>query len=308
MKNFDVNLLKVLEVLLQEKSVTAAACRLHLSQSAVSKQLAKLRETFHDPLFERAPHGLRPTPKALSLAPNIHQILRQVEQLTRPEDFDPASSRRKFYIDLVETAYTLTYPDFIPKMLEQAPEVSLISRTWNDDSLNQLLRCEIDLGIGIFEWDERSEMHYRTIPNELNYYLLGRDYPVCLMRKDHPSLQEEWNLETFLKYRHIEVSIGGLRRWLLEEVLALQNRHVDIAINMTDFRTAIKLCENSDLLMCYPSYPTHELQETSNLIVRPIPIHLDAGGYVLLWHRHFELDLSHQWLRELIIHGVKKLD
>jgi len=246
-KNFDVNLLKVLEVLLQEKSVTAAACRLHLT------------------LFERAPHGLRPTPKALSLAPNIHQILRQVEQLTRPEDFDPASSRRKFHIDLVETAYTLTYPDFIPKMLEQAPEVSLISRTWNDDSLNQLLRCEIDLGIGIFEWDERSEMHYRTIPNELNYYLLGRDYPVCLMRKDHPSLQEEWNLETFLKYRHIEVSIGGLRRWLLEEVLALQNRHVDIAINMTDFRTAIKLCENSDLLMCYPSYPTHELQETSNV-------------------------------------------
>lgn len=67
LKRLDLNLLPVLEILLEEQSVTAAAARLHLSQSAVSKQLTRLREVFDDPLFERTAYGLKPTPKALSL-------------------------------------------------------------------------------------------------------------------------------------------------------------------------------------------------------------------------------------------------
>ena len=73
MSRFDYNLLNVLDVLLEEQSVTAAAARLHLSQSAVSKQLAKLREVFDDPLFERTSHGLRPTPRAKQLAPELRK-------------------------------------------------------------------------------------------------------------------------------------------------------------------------------------------------------------------------------------------
>ena len=84
MNHFDYNLLRVLEVLLEEQSVTAAASRLHLSQSAVSKQLAKLRETFDDPLFERTAHGLRATPRAMQLAPQLRQVLQQLCDSTTP--------------------------------------------------------------------------------------------------------------------------------------------------------------------------------------------------------------------------------
>jgi DNA-binding transcriptional LysR family regulator len=117
-KNFDVNLLRVLAVLLEERSVTAAASRLYLSQSAVSKQLAKLRETFDDPLFDRQSKGLHPTPKALSLAPSIHEVLRQIDQLAIPSKFEPEKSQRTFTFDLVETAYTVTYSRFMPSLLK----------------------------------------------------------------------------------------------------------------------------------------------------------------------------------------------
>lgn len=114
LKRLDLNLLPVLEILLEEQSVTAAAARLHLSQSAVSKQLTRLREVFDDPLFERTAYGLKPTPKALSLAPELRQCLQQLAQFTRPDTFEPALSQRQFRMHLVETTYSLTFPHFMP--------------------------------------------------------------------------------------------------------------------------------------------------------------------------------------------------
>lgn len=300
-KNFDVNLLRVMAVLLEERNVTAAADRLCLSQSAVSKQLAKLREVFDDPLFERTSREMTPTSKALSLAPNIHEVLKQIDQLTIPSTFEPNKSRRRFNIDLVETAYTVAYPYFMPSLLKQAPSISITSRTWNEDSLVFLLRREIDFGITIFEWDERAKSHVKSIPDELNYIELVRDHPVCLMRKGHPALNEDWNIDTFLKYRHLQVTIGGISGWLLKEILSSENRQLDNAVNMSDVPSAVKLCEQSDLLMCYPETSVKVLNMDTNLIVKPIPVKLDSGGYFLLWHRHFENDPSHKWLRELII-------
>ena len=307
MKNFDFNLLTVLEVLLEEQSVTAAAARLHLSQSAVSKQLSKLRETFDDKLFERTAYGLRPTPKAKQLAPELRRVLNQVEQLTRPSEFDPSMSRRKFRIELVETAYSFTYPNFMPELLKQAPNVSIDSKTWHSHSMDKLLRCETDMGIACREWDERSLLHMKNLPEELNYTELTRDHSVCLVRKDHPLLKEEWNLDTFLKYRHLQVTFGGIAQWLLDDVLQIKHLKRDIAINLTDFNSAMQLCEKSDLILCSPAKYAKEMLGHYQLITLPVPTKLVPGAYVLLWHRHFDLDPSHRWLREMIIESVQQV-
>ncbi|MGF1714739.1 LysR family transcriptional regulator [Photobacterium chitinilyticum] len=304
MNHFDYNLLRVLEILLEEQSVTAAASRLHLSQSAVSKQLAKLRETFDDQLFERTAHGLRATPRAMQLAPQLRQVLQQLDQFTRPSSFDPSLSQRVFRIDLVETAYSLTYPFFMPDLLAQAPNITLNSQTWNQESIANLLRCDIDMAICTREWDERSQLHINTIPGELNYIELVRDRPVCLIRKEHPLLQETWDLATFLKYRHLQVTFGGIEHWLLDEVLSLQHLKRDIAVNMTDFYSAMSLCEQSDLILCAPARYTAKMSQHFDLLTLDVPVMVEPGGYVLLWHKHFELDPSHRWLRELIINNV----
>lgn len=308
MNHFDYNLLRVLEVLLEEQSVTAAASRLHLSQSAVSKQLAKLRETFDDQLFERTAHGLRATPRAMQLAPQLRQVLQQLDQFTRPSTFEPSLSQRVFRINLVETAYSLTYPFFMPDLLSKAPNITLNSQTWNHQSIDKLLRCEIDMAICSREWDERSPVHIKNIPSELSYVELVRDYPVCLIRQEHPLLQEEWDLTTFLKYRHLQVTFGGIEQWLLDDVLSLQHQQRDIAVNMTDFYSAMSLCEQSDLILCAPAKYAAKMARYFNLCMLDVPIEVEPGAYVLMWHKHFELDLSHRWLREMIAESVNTSD
>lgn len=297
----DMNLLLCLHVLIEERSVSKTAERLFLSQSAVSKQLTKLRSLFDDPLFERESKGLFPTPKATSLAPKIHQILLQVEQLTVPDIFEPKYSDRTFNIDLVETAYTAIYPKFMPNALAEAPNITVNSTTWSSETFKRLLKREVDFGIGIFELDERASTHIQNIPFELNYVELLQDYSVCLMRNDHPVLQEEWNLQAFLKHRHIQLVTGGVGDWLLLEVLQAKQLQINKAANVSDITSAVKLCKQSDLLMCYPYNSVRDYIESGELVMKPIPIELVPGGLFLLWHRYFDSEPSHKWLRELIV-------
>lgn len=305
MKRLDLNLLPVLEVLLEEQSVTAAAARLHLSQSAVSKQLTRLREAFDDPLFERSAYGLKPTPKALSLAPELRQCLQQLAQFTLPDSFDPALSERQYRLALIETTYSFSFPYFMPEILRQAPKVSITAQTWQRDTLERLQRCEIDLAIGCREWDERSPIQVRQLPEDIRYAELVQDYSVCLMRKGHPALNQHWDLNAFLRYRHLQVAFGGIEHWLLDDALQLEGHQRDIALNMTDFPSAITLCEQSDLILCAPAKYALPLIENRQLTYLEQPLALVPGSYLLMWHKHFELDPSHQWLRELIINSVK---
>ncbi|MGF1737052.1 LysR substrate-binding domain-containing protein [Photobacterium satsumensis] len=297
----DMNLLICLYVLLKERSVSRAADKLYLSQSAVSKQLTKLRQVFDDPLFERESKGLLPTPKALALEVRLQKILLQVDQLSDPDLFEPQSSTRSFNIDLIETAYSTIYPRFVPAALAEAPNISINSRDWNENSIQRLQKREVDFGIGIFEWDNRAKTHVQTIPDSLSYVELVRDASACVMRRGHPALQEEWSLETFLNYRHIQVVTGGVTSWLLHEVLDSKRLKINNAVNMSDIASAVRLCEKSDLLTTYPYECVREFVDSADIVIKRLPLDLEPGGQFLLWNKQFDNDPSHKWLRELII-------
>jgi DNA-binding transcriptional LysR family regulator len=304
LRQLSFNLLRVLEILLEEQNVTAAAIRLNLSQSAVSKHLARLREIFDDQLFDRTAQGLKPTPRAKELAPPLRQILQQMEQITRPAAFDPSLSRRRFSIDVLETAYSLTFPLFMPGLLKQASNIRINTQTWSKDSLDKLLGCELDLAIACREWDERSPLHMQYLPQELSYVELIQDHPVCLVREGHPATTEEWHLDTFLKYRHLQVTFGGMSRWLLDDVLNMANKSRDVAVDMPDFHSAMSLCEQSDLILCVPSKHAAKMAKHFKLKTLSVPVEMAPGVYLLLWNKHFDKDTGHQWIRDLIVKSV----
>jgi DNA-binding transcriptional LysR family regulator len=302
----DLNLLKVLQVLFDELSVTAAASRLNLTQSAVSKHLAKLREMFSDKLFERTAQGLKATPRAIELAPQLGLIIRQVDQLIRPTEFEPILSNRQFRLHLIDMAYSFTIPFFMPNVITKAPNVSLKTKAWNSSSIDKLLDCEIDMAIACREWDYRAPLNMKNIPSELDSIELFREHSVCLVRENHPALSQQWGLDTFLKYRHIQVAVGGKESWILDDVLKTKNLCRDKAIDMPDFHSAMSLCEKSDLILCCTTRYAEKLATSFKLKVLSIPIDIEPGSYVLLWNKHFEHDLGHQWLRELIISNINK--
>ena len=127
----DLNLLVILQVLLEENSVTRAANRLHVSPSALSKSLTRLRNSLEDPLFTRTAHGLKPTAHALQLKAQLPNLLQSLYQLTLAPSFNPLNSDRHFSISMVESAYALLYRPIINASTEYT-----LRYLWLDEEFN----------------------------------------------------------------------------------------------------------------------------------------------------------------------------
>lgn len=303
--NFDLNLLKVLNVLIEEKSVTKTAERLYVTQSAVSKSLAKLRTVFSDPIFIKNGKTLHPTPKALDLASQLKPIMQAIDKMAMPVEFDPASCERKFKFDMMEVAYAITLPEFMPTLLDTAPNVKLETNTWNDATINKLQNCDIDFAIKCMETDTRSINHISTLPTDLNYAELSRDHATCVVRKGHVAENGSWNINDYLQLNHIQVTGGGNRHWLVDEILIQQGLERNIVLEVPDFHSAFKLCENTDLVLFAPLKQVECIVDNYQLTTIDIPVAMQSGVYVIIWNRYFDQDPEHQWMRELVIANSK---
>lgn len=303
----DLNLLICLKVLIEELNVTRAAHRLCLSQSAVSKSLAKLRTQFYDPLFVRNAHGLTPTPKALFLKPKLESLIHQLEQITQPEEFAPETSSYRFQIAAVESVYPLILPHFLPAIFSQAPGVTISTHAWSDTTFKMLQRGELDLGITGKDIDINDAKLTMYPPNDICEAEIYRDNQMCLMRNDHPVLQQPWNLDSYLAHRHVQVRCDGNERWLLDYRLADIGKERDIAIMVPDFNSAASLCSYTDFIFTAPSHFVKLASEQLNLTVRPLPMEFPPMAYTLFWHRDRENDLALTWLRQIIKEKTESL-
>ncbi|MBD8514781.1 LysR substrate-binding domain-containing protein [Photobacterium sp. WH77] len=307
----DLNLLVCLHVLLQECSVTRAAQRLFLSQSAVSKSLARLREQFDDALFVRSAHGLLPTPRAKVLQPVLEKLLQDIENLTEPTEFVPQNSHRHFKMSLVESAYPLLMPRFLGEIFSQGPNILLDTHAWEPDTFDKMLRGEIDFGITGKDLNPHDAQLTLMPPKGIIFQELHRDTQRCIVRPGHPVLalveQGEWTQANYLLQRHIQVRCGRDDRWLLDYKLAEQGLQRDIAMYVPDFNSAASLCTHTDLIFTAPSHFADYVAAQLNLVVLPLPTPLPAMAYTLFWPQHQENDPGHCWLRQIIINGCREL-
>ncbi|WP_434357615.1 LysR family transcriptional regulator [Parasalinivibrio latis] len=297
----DLNLLVCLHVLLDECHVSRTAERLHLSQSAISKNLAKLRDIFEDPLFTRAAHGIKPTPKALLLAPKLREALGHLEQLTRPDIFSPQNSKRQFRLSLVESTYPLLLPQFVGELFEQAPGITVSAEPWQANTFSEMTRGVIDLGITGKDLSPEDASLTMMPPEDIHSVKLYLDNQVVLMRAGHPLLKADWTEQTYLSARHVQVRCAGSDRWLLDYKLADNGLQRDIAMYVPDFNGAASLCTCTDLLFTAPKHFAEYIAPRLNLVVLPLPIPLPPMAYTLFWHRQNDDDPGHTWLRQLII-------
>lgn len=303
--HFDLNLLRVMDVLIEEKSVTKTAERLFVTQSAISKSLAKLRIIFSDPIFIKNGKELVPTPKALDLAQQLKPIMQGIDKMAFPNEFDPSQCERRFKFDMMEVAYAITLPEFMPTLLEIAPKVKLETNTWNDATINKLQSCEIDFAIKCMEMDTRSINHISTLPSDLNHAELSRDYATCVVRKDHPVVTGNWTIDDYLKLNHIQVTGGGNRHWLVDEILMQQGVERNIVLEVPDFHSAFKLCENTDLVLFAPYKQVECIVDNYELTTIDIPVEMQNGVYVIIWSTYFDHDPAHKWMRDLVISTTK---
>ena len=286
----DLNLLFTLDVLLAEGSVARAAQRLRLSPSAMSRALARLRETTGDPLLVRAGRGLVPTPRALELRERVGQLVQDGEAVLRPaEKLNLKQLVRTFTLRTSEGFVESYGPDLIARVSLEAPGVRLrfVQKPNKDNA--PLRDGTVDLETGVV---------WNTTAPEVRAQALFRDRFIGVVRMGHSLSQGKITPSRYATGKHICVSRGGLDKGPIDEALAPFGLEREIVTIVGSFSTALALARASDLIASVPERHTGNLRAGMQSFT--IPVVMAEVTVSLLWHPRLDADPGHRWLRQCV--------
>ena len=283
----DLNLLITLDVLLTEGSVARAAQRLRLSPSAMSRALARLRETTGDPLLVRAGRGLVPTPRALELREHVSRLVQDAEAVLRPaEQLDLKQLVRTFTLRTSDGFVENFGPALIARVSEEAPGVRLhFVQKLNKDSA-ALRDGSVDLETGVVGGTTSPEVRSRA---------LFEDRFIGVVRMGHPLNQGQVTASRYAAGKHILVSRRGLDKGPMDEALEALGLEREITTIVGGFSAALALARASDLIATVPAQHTRNLR--AGLHSFDLQFDLPPITISMLWHPRMDADSAHRWLR-----------
>ncbi|MCD7037005.1 LysR family transcriptional regulator [Pseudomonas sp. MAFF 311096] len=283
----DLNLLVTLDVLLAEGSVAGAARRLRLSPSAMSRALARLRETTGDPLLVRAGRGLVPTPRAVELREQVSRLVQEASAVLRPlHTLDMAQVERTFTLRTSEEFVENVGAALLARTAREAPGVRLrfIHKTDKDSAL--LRDGSVDLETGVVDPAASPEVLTQA---------LFRDRLVGVVRSGHALSQGDVSARRYAEGQHVYVSRRGQDRGQIDDALEAQGLTRQISTIVAGFATAIALARDTDLIASVPERYT--LHQREGLHRFELPVALPTFTVAMLWHPRLDADLAHRWLR-----------
>jgi DNA-binding transcriptional LysR family regulator len=288
----DLNLLVAFDALLTERSVTRAAARIGLGQSAMSHNLARLRTLFGDELLTRGADGMRPTPRALALADPVRVTLSQIQAaVLQREAFDPSTADRVFKIGLADSIEVAVIPGLVARLRQEAPGVGLRLRSINRISiLGELDAGTLDLGIGVFN---QGQIHHKRRP-------LYTDSFICLFNPAQLNLCPPISLEDYLRVPHVLTSLTEDTHGAVDEALAKRKLKRIIALTTPGFLAVPFVVRRAPVITTMPSKLARYFAEAFGLATSPAPIELPTFTISLLWHASFDQDPGHLWLRQTV--------
>lgn len=285
--------------------MTRTAKRMNVSPSAVSKSLAKLRAWFDDPLFVKTPLGLSPTPLMTSMEQDLADWMQMGNQiLDKPHHIMP--SGLKFELAAETPLLMILFNSLSQQIYQRYPQALIRLRNWDYDSLDAIIRGEVDIGFCGRETHPRSREQLSQLPWYIDFEVLFTDLPQVWLRADHPALDEEWNLATFLRYPHINISWEQSDTWALDDVLHDLGHKRTVALTLPGFEQSLFMAAqpNHTMLATAPRYCHHyNRQHHLSLVSRPLPLEpilleKTRVPFTLLWHKRNSDNPKIVWLRE----------
>lgn len=287
----DFNLLITLDAVLAEGSVARAAQRLRLSPSAMSRALARLRETTGDPLLVRAGRGLVPTPRALELREKVSQLVQEAEAVLRPAETPNLKQlARSFTLRTSEGFVENFGAELIARVNAEAPGVQLCFLQKPDKDSKPLRDGTVNLETGVVEDSTSPELRTRA---------LFRDRFIGVVNIEHPLSQGEMTLERYMAGKHIHVSRQGLAKGQIDEALSALELERNIATIVGGFATAVALARTSDLIASVPERHTGNLRAGMHSF--SLPVATPEFTVSMIWHPRMDADPVHRWLRSLLL-------
>lgn len=292
----DLNLLVVFDAVYRTRSTTRAGEELHVTQSAVSNALRRLRELLGEPLFIRTARGVVPTDAALRIAAPVHEALvRLQDALEKPGRFDPRRAQRSFRFYVSDAGQLVGLPRLLAQLWARAPQMKVETVATSPREARMLMQQgEIDLAFGHF--DGFDEGFFRERLFEERY--------VCLVRDDHPKIRGRIALAQFFDSPHAvyrpTAGSHGFFESTVDKLFAEHGRTRNVALRLSHGLGIAEIVRRTDLLASLPSRLAQEVVKGGGLRILQAPFASPKFDICLYWHAHRQDDEAHAWLRALI--------
>lgn len=289
-KKFDYNLLVIFEAVLKERSVSAAADAVGLTQPAVSAALARLRATIGDPLFVRTNRGMEPTLRAQALSGTIVKSLEDIRQsILQPARFDPTTSTKTFTLLLQDVGETVFLPPLLTYTERNAPRIKFSAPQFDSNEHGEaLVSGTADLAIG----------YYPHLKTPFHHTSLFETTFSCLVRVDHPTIKKRLSVRQFVTAKHVIVSRRG--SIVLDRLLDRKKIAINDAVRVQHFTAVPTIISQTDMIAIMPSKLASNYARTGAFQVLSLPFEAPTIEICQYWHRRNEHDPGTQWLRNTL--------
>lgn len=296
LRNIDLNLLLVFDMIYRARNTTRAAEQLHLTQPAVSNALKRLRLQFDDVLFVKTATGMAPTPRADAIAVLIDEGFASIRLAVQAgQAFDPATSVRTFRLYVSDIGQSVFIPPLAAKLRKLAPHISLATQYVPLETAQQMMKLgQLDLAIGNF-----TGLHSDFIQQKL----FNETYAV-LVRKKHPKIGAKLSLEQFFAAEHVVYTptAGSHVRFEaeLDAFSVKSGKARNVALRLAHSFGIDRVVASSDLIACVPSRVASALSNSDEVRAVALPLEIACVDISQFWHERCHRDDGHQWLRSLI--------
>lgn len=296
----DLNLLLAFDVLVTERGVSRAAEKLGVTQPAVSHALKRLRYLFNDELLLRGPRGMEPTGRALSLHPAVQSVLANIHSIVSTGNaFEPAKTARTFRLTMSDAMSVEVLPTIARRIQREAPNIDLAVSTFGpQEACRKVADDEVDLAIGVIP----------HVPQDLISRELYRDTLICVADKRNKRLKKgRMDLEDYLDSPHVTVARDGDTGIQLDEILNSMSIPRRIAVTVPHYLSVPSLIRGTDLVANTRRRLISVFRMSSDLIAFPVPLPMKVPElkFIQVWHKRYEGDIGHQWLRDLVLDAAR---
>jgi DNA-binding transcriptional LysR family regulator len=292
----DLNLLPALAVLLEERSISRAAARHHLSQPAMSRVLQRLRETFGDELLVRTANGYELTARARRLQQDLQSLLPDVDRMLRGERFNPLTAEDTFRVCGPDSASILIASRLPGRLKAMAPGTQLELVAWHDKAFEDVTHGRVDLLL----WANQ-------VPSPLLSRELVEDDIICVFCERHPIGQRPLTKEAYLRYPHVLLTLFSPWGSIVDRALAKNNQQRRIGLRVPYFGAAVLAVPGTDLIATLPRRSAEIYAGSAPVRIVPFPFTIAPLRYLIAWHPSTNEEPALVWFREQLVEIFTKL-
>jgi DNA-binding transcriptional LysR family regulator len=284
---FDLNLLRALYALLEERHVTHAAERCFLSQPAMSRALERLRDMLRDPLLVRSGRTYQRTVRGERLLQELNSLMPRLDALVRGEGFEPGRSRERFRLALTDHASAVLLPALLEHLAAEAPGIYLDVSAWQSRTYDDVVAGRLDVALSA-----------EAVPGTLEADVLYRETFVCLVGSARRVRTRRFSLKEYLQLRHAVVETWEGQQTPVDRRLAELGMKRQAALRVPFFLPTLIAIARTDLILTLPRRLAKIMMPIAEVRVVEPPREITGFSYYMAWHPRLGSEPAHVWFRE----------